>query len=432
MLKNLSIFFFVVFLFSAFLNAQEKTYMRTDGKFFKANQLPSSEEVYKVKRSLVDRDVKLHKPSSINQIASPTGLIDTLGYGFEGDSDFGAFGQDVFLQWFKAPAELIVKGFAYLTYDDESVVDGARFEGKIVSVNLTEAELLAFGDQNIGYYPGDNVAGITAFTDNLDRNGDWVNVGTWTGGEPFGIDIWGDFGFGAVSEPILDEWIWIQTNSLYEPTIGADEIFGIAYKNTSTNLAQTDAAGDRLGVSAENNVGWPGWKFYAAYRLDNTGADKGWWSRTYTWYFLVEVDIIGDPPPTVESFTTLPSGLDEGPFTVDAVIVDENPGDPSQAGISSASLFWSLDGSTWNEVAMTGTMPNYTAEIPAQVAGETVSYYIEATDLGAHTSISGTKSFYIFAPSDANTLVVFNGFDAVSGYPVAYYFGSGEWPANYN
>ena len=45
------------------------------------------------------------------------------------------------MQWFKAPADLTIKGFAFLSTDDAGVANGAILEGKIVSVNWTEEQL---------------------------------------------------------------------------------------------------------------------------------------------------------------------------------------------------------------------------------------------------------------------------------------------------
>ena len=269
---------------------------------------------------------------------------------------------------------------------------------------------------------------LHAFLDNADRTGPWHAV-VEGDPEPFGADIWSDGGYGAPSVPddLLEDYQWINTDILFEPTVGANEIFGITFNSTYTDMDVRS-----IGFFAGTLAGIPGWKYYANGRLD-IGVDFGWWAREYTWDFLVAVDIIGDPPPTIVSVTQLASGLDQGPYTVDANITDDNPGDPTQAGVASANLYWTIDGGTnWTTVPMTGSEPNYTAEIPAQVPGTTVEYYVDATDVNAHTIVGTTYSFYVFAPTPGvNTLVVFNGYTAPTGYPQSYYFGSGQWPANY-
>jgi len=50
-------------------------------------------------------------------------------------------------------------------------------------------------------------------------------------------------------------------------------------------------------------------------------------------------------------------------------------------GVAGALLFWRTDDvSAWNQVVMTGTLPNLTGTIPAQAAGTIVRYYVAVTD----------------------------------------------------
>lgn len=425
MLRNLFTLLLVVVLFSALMNAQEKTYMRPDGKFYKSNQTPSSYEVMKMKH--VRPETGTFKSPTVNKPAGTNGLIDTLSYPMPSPGvNFGALGQDAVLQWFKAPADLTIKAFAFYCTDAAAVANGGIFEGKIVKVNSTEADLLALGDKYHGYYEAtaNGYHDATSFLDNADRTGAWVPI---TGGllEPFGADIWSDAGFGAPITPdeTLNDYQWLQTNILFEPTVLGGEIFGIVYKNTYTTLDALDA--HRLGVFGGAGVGYPAFKYYADPRTPG-GTDFGWWSRAYTWDFLVEVDITGNTPPDINSFTTGFTGtIDLGPYTVNANITDANAGNPANAGVASANLYWSIDGgTTWSAaVPMTGTEPNFSADIPAQVAGTTVEYYLDATDKDGQTMVSSTKSFYVFAPSGVKTLVVLNGYDSGTGYPQDYLFG---------
>lgn len=422
MIKRLSILLIAVMLIPAFISAQEQTYMRPDGKFYKSNKVPTSYEVMKVKH-----EPKVNVNSQAPQfgpLAGVDGLLDTLFYPrpATGNSNFGVFGQDVFIQWFEAPADLTIKGFAFLSTDDAGVANGAVLEGKIVSVNLTKAELLALPVGLDGYYEatGNGFNNITAFLDNPDRTGAWTSVSGRP--EPFGADIWSDGGFGAPITPLPaggTVYQWINTDILFEPTVTQGQIFGIVYKNTGTTFD-----GDRLGCLASTVPAVPGWKFYMNGRL-NPGVDFGWWVREYTWDFLVAVDITGDTPPDFNTVAALPSGLATGPFTVDANITDENPGNPTNAGVASVVLKWSIDGgTTWNDVAMTGTEPNFSGVIPAQTPGVTVEYYLEATDVAAQTSVSSTYSFYIFTPTaGVNTLVYLNGYSNATSYPTTYFFG---------
>ena len=85
---------------------------------------------------------------------------------------------------------------------------------------------------------------------------------------------------------------------------------------------------------------------------------------------------------------------------------------------------WTNDGGTsWHPEAMTGSEPDYSGDIPVQSPNTDVSYYIEAVDVNSNTSSTVTNSFFVFGPSGASTLVIYNGFEFISGYPQDYYWG---------
>jgi len=54
-----------------------------------------------------------------------------------------------------------------------------------------------------------------------------------------------------------------------------------------------------------------------------------------------------------------------------------------------------------------------------------VTYRISATDVTNLTATTPPVNFYVFQPSGANTLVMFNGFDELTGFPMDSY-----WPSN--
>jgi len=127
MFKKLFTVLFILVLFAAFTNAQERTFMRPDGKFYKSKDLPSSIEVMKMKSTF--EEVKPITGPLAKSSANPNGLIDTLRYPFpsSGNSNFGAFGQDVVIQWFKAPADLTIKSFAFYCADSQGKDDNGAW-----------------------------------------------------------------------------------------------------------------------------------------------------------------------------------------------------------------------------------------------------------------------------------------------------------------
>ncbi len=79
-------------------------------------------------------------------------------------------------------------------------------------------------------------------------------------------------------------------------------------------------------------------------------------------------------PPLISSVTTVGEG--EGPFTINAKIIDDN-------GIESVKLFYKkITEDNFNEVVMAlgTTQDTYSGEIPSQHAGDTIKWYIKATN----------------------------------------------------
>jgi hypothetical protein len=426
MLNRVTLLFIIALLIPAVVLPQSKTVLRADGKIY---TVKANDEVRPVKNGTAQYNLPKAGPVVRTQPSSPNNLIDTLSYSGSSAANFGMFGQDWMLQWYEAPADLFVHKVAVAALAADT--DFRNVEVKVVKGNWTLEEFKSAGETRWGYYPaaGNGFTEITAFRNNPDVTGDWVALEEGST-EPWGDDLWGE---GGVGWPLTVEpdganptYQWVDLQPFGSPDVKKGEIFGIAVKHTGTNMDQT--TGDRLGFwSYQPSSGFNGWKFYAAYRLGSAAdPDNGWWSRAYVWDFAAEVELYGDKGPDINDFTVLASGVDVGPFTVEANITDENPGNPAQAGVASAVLQYSVDdGATWTDVAMTGTEPTFTGQIPAMDARQWVTYRVMATDVNGNSSTSLQEpSFYIFAPTpDVDVLVIFNGFPATTGYPQSYYFG---------
>ena len=111
-------------------------------------------------------------------------------------------------------------------------------------------------------------------------------------------------------------------------------------------------------------------------------------------YFVVAPDTSG---PQI-SFTPLSSTYLQTAYTLEADIFDNN-------GISSASVYYSVNGSFYTPVPMTLVSGDtWSGDIPGQAGGSTVYYYIEATDNSVAGNISQspvfsfivTDAFYIY------------------------------------
>ncbi|MCK9425286.1 MAG: T9SS type A sorting domain-containing protein [Ignavibacteriaceae bacterium] len=422
MTRKLSMFFFLVLFSQVFLVAQQKMILRPDNTLEKVTRTFDGHETIMVPPS--KHAVQNHTIKSRTLAKSVNGTIDTLFYNDGSfNTNFGFFGQDWGMQWFIAPTELIIKKVGYSSTDDT----GGDAEIKIVKLLWTKAQLAATGTTLEGRYEatGNGFNNITAFPSNPDATaGGWqaIKEGATS---PFDVvDVWSDAGSGAPTTPVIQtslNYQWVPMNLITEPTIAAGQIFGVALKNVAPGF---NLAADRLGLWSGASTTLNGWKYYANGRTDGDLTTAGWWTRTYTWDFVVEVELIGDVAPEFVSFEKLTTTVDQSARTVHANITDQNPsGGP--AGVSSAVLHYSLDsGKTFTDVTMTGAAPDFSAAIPGQSPGQYVVYNATATDPNGNSTNSKTYAYSIFLPTPGiKTLVVFNGYTSESGYPMDYYFG---------
>jgi hypothetical protein len=438
MIQKIVTVLIVLSLLPVFLFAQEKTILKPKGiTVFQKGSNSNSEliPITKWEKSRMQKRYQ-NKNTTINSFGANNtlNLIDTLQLVTDPSlwfSNFGMFGQDRMVQWFEAPADLYLNAIGFRVYSAYTPM--ANIEVKIVKLNYTTEQLEFLQSAWIGSYEalGNGYHDVTAFLDDPDRTGPWTPVVPGTP-EVFGNDIWSDLGVGKTITPaeyIRDsvnaggQTTWVDLVDLGYPDITAGTIFGIVLKNLAPGLNESRVGMWGTTVNAGNQYSL--WKFYAD---DNTNQpptnDWGWWSRDITLGYSAIVEIYGNTGPDINSFTIIPSDVELGPFTIDANITDANPGDPGNAGVASAMIQWRTDGgTTWNDAAMTGTEPNYTGEIPAQSGNTEVTYRISATDVTNITSESNEVSFYVFQPSGANTLVIFNGFNELSGFPQDDYFG---------
>lgn len=100
-------------------------------------------------------------------------------------------------------------------------------------------------------------------------------------------------------------------------------------------------------------------------------------------------------PPQISGVTSFEYTLDTtGPYVIQAVVTDNTQ-------LSSVSLYYSLNGGAFTEVAMIDSGNGlYSGEIPGQPVGTTVGFYVSATDTAGNTAVE---------PADApNELYVFS------------------------
>ncbi|MFA6978509.1 MAG: T9SS type A sorting domain-containing protein [Ignavibacteriaceae bacterium] len=391
--------------------------------------LKPSREIISASGSTTSLDLKQEKKdkqrkhllSNSIPVKSVKGINDTLRYFNinEANTSLEIFGQDWILQWFIAPADMAISsiGISIADMSDTNV----QLEVKLVKLNWNKSDLQSIGEKHLGYYPaaGNGNNNITAFLDNPDRTGDWVDVSGLGLTNPFAEDVWSDSGKGTIISPILktaeQNYQWIQMNQSNSVVIvGKGEIVGVAIRNLSPT---TDSTRVRISAGILNN--YNGFKFYSNGRLQ-PGNDFGWWSRGYTFDFALAVDL-GQSCMFIPLFTKLEPTLSTEPREVLAII--------DQCGYDGKiELNYSFDkGTTFAQSQMiitdsTDYSRTFKGTIPGAQPGTQVYYYISSTDALGNKEDGSIASYYIFKPENP-ALIVFNGFTEVTDYPQSYYFG---------
>lgn len=350
------------------------------------------------------------------------GTIDTLSYrktlGGNWNTNFGAFAQDLLIQWYVAPADLTIKAIGGTFSDNANGTDGSFKIYKVGNgITLDDLKNVGPGAVKQGNFKAldpNYILGFVGFEDESDGTG-YNNVGNLSA-FPFAEDIWSDVGFGYPLTPVVSTsdapvYQYVETiNFGFEPEVLRGEIFAIVFKNESNTLGQA-TGDDRIGFWSLGTAGNPdfyGWKFYAQGRTDGDATTAYWYSREYVWDMAAIVDLTGDRPPVISNVLTLGTTLSNADRSVTANIVDDNPSGSTPGGVSAAVLQWSIDGgTTWNDAAMTGAGDVYTGSIPGQPAGTTVRYKVMATDDNTNSSESPVQSYFIFQ-KQKDVLFIYN------------------------
>jgi len=408
-------------------------------KLKKANDLKEAIKVTKITNFKGVQAKSVFTPMDIDA----AGKLDTVNYrelGGTWNVNFGFTGQDIMFTYYQATADMTIKGIGYTCSDDEGSAN-ANVALRIIKLNWTIDQLKGFDAATyMGFYPSDGDGYNNADAFGEEATGNWGDstggaypLPPWTdnadpGANTWDYDLWSDGGFAWPTKAVAStfdapvyNWLMLNDTGLGEVDVKSGEVFAVVALHDGSTLD-----GDRIGFWSDNTIGVPCWKYYENGRM--SPAQPGWWVRMYTWDFVVAVDITGDTPPEISNVTILPTTLSTDARTVEATITDDNPGG-GDAGIASANLLYSVDGGDEVAVPMTANGDVFSADIPGQQPGAVVNYSIEATDVGGnYTKWARSVTYTIFQVEEPNALLVFNGFEATSGYPQSYYFSAGYWP----
>jgi Secretion system C-terminal sorting domain len=407
---------FFIFAFIALIFAQDKVILKAQRNF----------DI----NTIIEHDQQTQSETTIPYDLTLSGLnggLDTLRQynGDESAINFQYGGHDVLVQWFEAPADLIIKAVSFhvswVLSDTESV------RVKLVKVNWDKEKIENAEVTNHGYYRAteNGFFRATAFLDDPESTGEYVDQSGL--GPIFGEDLWSDNGLGiAKNNLISDQRYWVEMGQLgVEPEIKIGEIFAIAVRNESM-----DGRTLSIGNSAFGGIG-NSFKYYSLGR-QGFSSPRSWWSREYIMDMTASVLITSDSPPVIKvlSSSILPFTNYTTPRPVSIELLDENLLGGAK-GIDSAFIEVSNDGwNTWDEVQLSLTggdsiRGKWSGEIPGYSPGDEVAYFFAAKDVNGNMAKTDTFSYSIYEPH-FSTLLVYNGLPG-SGYPSGYYFGHDDF-----
>jgi len=358
---------------------------------------------------------------------STEGLIDTLRNGPTDpttlNTNFGFNHQDAAFEWFVPPTDGVVKEFWW----DE--LKGGDIDKGLVRAWNADSKLLTLPSNavdatgNMGWYvqAGDGDGGVTPYKADADAPGTFhAGVGGAVGisFDPLGTESkWKPGGVTVTLDTSVDgstgKW-----NKLVLSSVAGADSFKVAkgqpFGFTLQNSSPAGGADARMELLSAAPSGPPySMKFYEKARTGNN--DPGWWIRGYYWGEYIVVEYTGDRAPSIKNVTTLFTTLKTTARTVSATVTDDNPGG-GPAGVSTVVLKWKKGAlGTYASVSMAaGASNSYSGDIPAAVAGDSIYYYVEATDVNSNVADSKVVLYTIFAKAN-DFLVLYNYRTPVSG-----------------
>jgi hypothetical protein len=404
---------FTLFLFSAFCLtafAGERVLVRIGNK--------GQQEAITLKKGESARAAisRLEKQrTSMYRASNSAGLIDTIKY-FGTDAElttnFGWTHQDAVFQWYVPQAGGSVKSIWWLNYLNRGVIN----KGTIRAWKV---------DPRVATFPASpNTKFLGTYKDATDGDGGVQPFKPATGDQWYYSNGAADsvtYSFPFMTEEAawlagglqvtLDSNAWQGVNmedwgdSL---NVNLGEPFGFSLTN-DTKLSDFGAGTDtRLEILSVSSAGAP----YHSYKFYETGrtsaANAGWHMRgDYEWGMYVVIEYTTDRAPkvVVGSYGTT---LDPAARKIDATITDDNPGGGA-AGVASARLFSKIGKlASYDSSAMTNTGSAYSGNTKVGATGDTIYWYLAATDVNGNRTTTPARSYFIFKKNKPNLLVYNN------------------------
>lgn len=413
MKKLFTLFLLGVFCFTA--NAGDRYLVRIgqDGK----------QEAIPLKKGQRAQDVieRLeNQKASLAKVSSAAGLIDTLkNYPNAGSltTNFGWTHQDIAFQWFVPAAGGRVKELWWLNYNALGNIKKGTIRAWLVDPRLATRPGTVL-TKFMGAYkdPTDGDGLVTPFkpatgdqwfykplaADSVTWGFDPLKeeVATWIPGS--GLQVTLDSGKWQGIK--LEEWgdsMFVKLGEMFGFTISNDT------KKSDIPVGGTDERMEILSWANANPAPYHSYKWYEGGR-SAPGTDNGWHMRgDYEWgmYTVIEYTTDRAPSVTVGTYSTT---LKTTARTISAVVTDDNPGGGA-FGVASVRLF-SKKGSlaSYDSTLMTAAGSTYTGTAPAGAAGDTIYWYIAATDVGGNRTVLSARNYKIFKKTQARLFIYNN------------------------
>jgi hypothetical protein len=360
-------------------------------------------------------------------MAKVNGLVDTLFTWDKTATQYSAFSfnaHDVGFQWYMPAAGGLVRELWFRTagapYATVGLAHKAQVrawypDSRVASLPTTEWSSGGTAPAGaLGYYKAvNNGEGLrTPFRDEATDTA-FVKGAAQVAFDPLGKEVQTWLPGGAPINLIPDSW-----HKLVVADWGDSIPFqlGVPFGFTIQNLTSYAMVGTgfdtTMTIAATASLAYPyhSYKFY-----QNPASGLGWAIRQYEWEYYVVVEYTTDRAPKAtlqQLFTTLKTAA----RTVTAKVTDDNPGG-GPAGVKSVDLYTKINSGAYQKSSMTGNEPNFTGTIPGANPGDTVSYYVVATDVNNNATTTTTWTYTIFNPTQPY-LFIWNGRSIPTGQTV--------------
>jgi len=340
-------------------------------------------------------------------------IVDTMK-NFIKDSDlsyeFGNLEEEMMMQWYQVPGDGFVREVCW-------AISGDVGESKEVNIRLwyLNPRLLDIPNsqhvKNLGYYvkSDDPVNQVTPYRE-LATDTTWIfppksSDSLHYAFDPLGVEA--SWKKGGMSVPVK-AYSW---HSLDLLTTGdtmkfkENQLIGFTVLNNATSTA-----GIRQEVASFPNPEYPfhSYKFYPRGRLSSN--DRGWWLRgDFEWGMFMVVEYTSAPRPKVTISKLLNSAVTQE-RRLTATVKTGSVNDPVDV-----QLFTKLGNGAWQSSPMVredGFV--FTGTLPAADPGDSVFYYINASDTLGRMTKSPVYEYVIFKKKNP-LLLLFNGKTLPSG-----------------